>query len=1764
MPDNDLDSYLDPASRRRNYDDLIQKHAQRTGLDPDLIKAVVDQESRGNPRAVSPKGARGVMQLIPATAQRFGVTDPYDPEQSIRGGTDYLKFLNDRYKGNRDLVLAGYNAGEGAVDKYGGIPPYRETRNYVRSINARLGQSQKPGDLDRYLDPQSSEQTPPASNPSETATKTTPAVSPVNPPAPSAPIRPKRGSSIFGRPEVRQAVAAQQAQQARAGVTVDAGPGASVELDPRTMRPLTETMGSSNIGELKRADEPEVRRIQRLQREEAARAAGPPTLDYMGTIGGRGQSARVAQVAAQRASDERAVELKAQQEQPELDRLTEQYRQQIRDAARLIPALGPDQWFQEALHKGEAGLLEAGAGIVRAAKYNPLATGAEETADRMRLHAEAMQRAAIEEGADRNVVSRILQDATAGLISTAPELAAMSAGAPPIATFGAGGGLRAYGRGGNVQEVAKETAKGATTGAAFELPVPQAITSVPLRAATKGALVGGTTGGIELASGASPKDAASAAITNALFGAYGELKHGVTPKRVEEVAASVPESLRDDPQVRELIDKARADVRQAIGERYGEVQSQTQPPVATERTQVESVPDTAANMGGVLERPNTRSETGVREGVSSEPRRFYHRDFGEVTESPNQKQVGKGRVRVTAEDGSEHVVKRPTGTGAGNQRAVPVREQPAEQPLEQYLEPAAKQTAPTVSSRPDGGFQVNTEQGNLIVRPIVDEQGKPTGDFETFDVFVQPEARRQGVATRLYAEAQQEAQRRGGKLFSSTEQTAEGEALNGGLQQKARTVARQEIPSVGEAGGVNSASLPASSEPRGSSGGLAREASSTTAIKNASMEADRAARDLPELAQAEPRKATEVHQRAVDANARDPRSVDRLVDQALKTNKNYTDVETAQVRLRAQEIKNREAELLREIEKTDNPVSIREKRLELDSLADEFDRLSQATKKAGTEWGRAGVARQQAIDQDYSLVAMKARLKVAKGGPLSEAEKAKVEDLSKRLKKAEADLNEANEKLAQRDFQKAVDRMARKERRTQTKQSLDEEFAQLKQQFAQARVETRGVQASGLAGLDPEGRLTKLIGQMAKNRIKAGVTDAAQLVDDIHAAISEHLQDVSKRDIRDAISGYGQQSQPREQAAETQRLNEIRRELKQLSEREDVAAGKRLNAADKRRQTQLRQQEAEFTRRLNQKDFTKKQRIPPVYNRETAELQRRVDEVKAQYNKELYKAQRGRAGLAIDTAISAANIPKTLLSMGDVSALLRQGGVGFYQHPKLSTQAARDMFHAFTAHGFRNVEQAIKSHPDFELAKRSGVEFTGIDKPDAHLTHREEGYLGSDVIDTLAKGKLNPLRIVKGVKDVSERTFVSFLDSQRMRIFGEQAGRLRDMKLTPDQFNAALKSQAGYVNAITGRGSLGRYNNAAPLLNTVFFSPRLVASRVQLMNKMFNPVAWARMPEGARRLQLEDNAKFAAGALATLALARAAGAQVGLDPDDADFLKIRVGNTTYDTLTGLQQPLRYFINMGRALVGGETYPGKSVKEMSDPFEAGSFTRSKLSPVAGAAIDLATGSDFMGRKATAGSVASNLLAPLPSKDVFEAVKQDGAIRGTVEALPSFLGVGVQAYPHSPEPATTQADKLARKFIRAKMPDEARTQQEIDVDTKKADLRARARRGEDVRGELQALGANITDRQAKGILSARNQTRLQEDVNRLGIKDALLVYSVANSQQRAELKSLMEKKAALISALPPDEQQAAQRKLRDYGITGGRIRISRPSRESRMTR
>ena len=128
---------LESNDALEQFEPLVREHAARQSLRPDLVRAVIQVESGFNPWARSPKGAMGLMQLMPGTARELGVRDAYDPAENIRGGTAYLRQLLDKYEGNEELALAAYNAGSGAVDRYGRrVPPYQETKDYVRKVGS--------------------------------------------------------------------------------------------------------------------------------------------------------------------------------------------------------------------------------------------------------------------------------------------------------------------------------------------------------------------------------------------------------------------------------------------------------------------------------------------------------------------------------------------------------------------------------------------------------------------------------------------------------------------------------------------------------------------------------------------------------------------------------------------------------------------------------------------------------------------------------------------------------------------------------------------------------------------------------------------------------------------------------------------------------------------------------------------------------------------------------------------------------------------------------------------------------------------------------------------------------------------------------------------------------------------------------------------------------------------------------------------------------------------------------------------------------------------------------------------------------------------------------------------------------------------------------------------------------------------------------------------------------------------------------------------
>lgn len=148
------DKNPDKPSPDADLDGALERAARRHGLDPALLRALVEVESGGDPRALSAKGAKGLTQLMDSTAAELGVSDPFDPEQNLNGGAAYLRRLIDRYRGDLRLALAAYNSGPGAVDQRGDVPPYPETQRYVRSVLERYRRETSDADapgVDAYL-----------------------------------------------------------------------------------------------------------------------------------------------------------------------------------------------------------------------------------------------------------------------------------------------------------------------------------------------------------------------------------------------------------------------------------------------------------------------------------------------------------------------------------------------------------------------------------------------------------------------------------------------------------------------------------------------------------------------------------------------------------------------------------------------------------------------------------------------------------------------------------------------------------------------------------------------------------------------------------------------------------------------------------------------------------------------------------------------------------------------------------------------------------------------------------------------------------------------------------------------------------------------------------------------------------------------------------------------------------------------------------------------------------------------------------------------------------------------------------------------------------------------------------------------------------------------------------------------------------------------------------------------------------------------------
>jgi hypothetical protein len=366
-------------------------------------------------------------------------------------------------------------------------------------------------------------------------------------------------------------------------------------------------------------------------------------------------------------------------------------------------------------------------------------------------------------------------------------------------------------------------------------------------------------------------------------------------------------------------------------------------------------------------------------------------------------------------------------------------------------------------------------------------------------------------------------------------------------------------------------------------------------------------------------------------------------------------------------------------------------------------------------------------------------------------------------------------------------------------------------------------------------------------------------------------------------------------------------------------------------------------------------------------------------------------------AVDALNIPRAVMATADLSAPLRQGAF-LIGRPKEWLPAFRDMFkYAFSEKAYQGALKTYQSDSLYPIMRENKLALTDMG---AILSNREETFMSRLVEKIPGFGQITK---------ASNRAYSGFLNQLRFNTFKDLINSAVKQGLKVEDVAPDL---AKFINSATGRGDLGSFQKMAPILNATMFSPRLLASRLNLLN----PVYYAKLNPFVRKEALKSLVTFAGTAMTVLGLAKLSGAEVGADPRSADFGKIKAGNTRYDILAGFQQPIRLMAQLisgkiistttGKELTLGDENTYKPLTRMDVLMN---FMKSKENPILGFASGLMTGQTAIGQPFDPASEAIQRLIPMVIQDMYDIGKEkDSPLAGIVGGLPGMFGVGVQTY------------------------------------------------------------------------------------------------------------------------------------------------------------
>lgn len=814
-------------------------------------------------------------------------------------------------------------------------------------------------------------------------------------------------------------------------------------------------------------------------------------------------------------------------------------------------------------------------------------------------------------------------------------------------------------------------------------------------------------------------------------------------------------------------------------------------------------------------------------------------------------------------------------------------------------------------------------------------------------------------------------------------------------------------PSKGDAGSENQSAPPA---PEG-------QVSEPEMVGITHAEMDKVSKELglPEYSK-DPETFDQWTAAAKEKLAKDPGAINNLMNK-LRNGDTPDPVETQMMKMHFAALKERynanpTPELLNEINRTKNLYNI-----------------------AGRQQGKQLVARKGLMPVEDSLADFHMRdVEFNNNAPLTEEQVAQSTKEYNEIKGARdafeakvATLEAENAKLKAEKKVQAEAKIAKRDAKKDYKSERQQILKDISDKWRRSSKGDLGSSfmpyAKELAAITPD------VMKLVRNVVAEGVEKLPDVIKAVHAQLKDVLPNVTERDVHDIIAGEHSKKQTRSQLAE--QLYDLRKEAKLMNELDQLLQGevptneRRLRRRNQRIE-ELKSQIKELKDEMGLNQRTDEERLASLKGRYKSKIKEIEDKIakgdygpdekpepikldqeaidlkdkmiKLKNEREARLAQqeyenRNNIQKAKDTAADALDAVRTLQTNPDMSFFGRQGIKYFVTHPvkgsKLFWESAKQ---AVSQKKYDRWLHDMHNSPAWKLIEDSGLAV--LDPNTLHASKREEQW----------RSKLiHKIPIAGPVAKMSERAFTSAANMARVDWFMEGVKILRDQGKTFENAPEEYKGWASAVNNMTGRGGLGAFEPVAGQLAIPFWSPRLIASNVNLF---LNPKYYMNLPKTARIMLLKNMAQYIITGAGVLGFAHLLGADTELDPRSSDFGKIKVGDTRYDVWGGAAQYIRavaqFFMAARKSNGGIEKLDAKG-----QAIVIANLVRSKLSPLIGFGADVTFGKNIVGEDVELKD-AYKLMIPMLWNDISDAQKSGGADAAAISGILSFLGIGAQTY------------------------------------------------------------------------------------------------------------------------------------------------------------